>query len=542
MFSPYKLLRRWLLATGCLSLLFPVTAQAQDAMIPSRVGQITSMSGNVSFNGAGSDGQWIQATANYPVTSGDTLFTQAGATAAIMLNSSRLALDSNTELQITALDDTHFVARESQGELLLNLSDLQPGQSYTIDTPRGAVTMSAAGAYDIKAGDAARPTVVSVLVGSAHVGPLQIRAGQEGVLSGNGQALEPLQRDAFEDHAQAEIMPPPPPYAPPVVQQMSGVDELSAYGRWRRSPEYGAIWYPYVPVGWAPFREGHWAYIAPWGWTWVDMEPWGFAPFHYGRWIDQDGRWGWVPVPAYEPGPAYGPVEQPVYAPAVVGFFGLAAGTALTGSPLASQSIGWVPLAPGEPFYPAYHADRAYLRRINQGDVRHFDPAAHQRLVPGNFVNRLAATYISASAMARGASAEYSGHPVPPEMFGRVRPLDSFPPTLHPDIRHQPAAAPQPGPFATRHELPIVPHSVVQPMHPGVLAQPHEALPPRPPATNFHPPMPQVYRPHEAPPPRPPAQSFHAPMPAYHPQARQFRPPMPQPHAAPPAPPASGRP
>jgi hypothetical protein len=561
MFSPYKLLRRCLLATSCLSLLFPVTAQAQTAVIPSRVGQITSLSGNVSYNGAGSGGQWIQATANYPVTSGDTLFTQAGAEAAIVLNSSRLTLGANTELQITGLDDAHFTARESQGEVFLNLSDVQPGQSYTIDTPRGAVTMSAAGAYDITAGDAARPTTVSVLAGSAQVGPLQIPAGQEGVLSGTGQALEPLQRDAFEDHAQAEMMPPPPPYAPPVVQQISGVDELSAYGSWSRRPEYGAIWYPYVPAGWAPFREGHWAYIAPWGWTWVDMEPWGFAPFHYGRWIDQAGRWGWVPVAAYVPGPAYGPVEQPVYAPAVVGFFGLAAGAALTGSLLASQSIGWVPLAPGEPFYPAYHADRAYLRRINQGDVRHFDPAAHQRLVPGNFVNRWAATYIPASAMAHGASVAYSGRPVTPEMFGHVHPLGSFPPTLHPDIRHQPAAAPQPSAFATRHEAPpIVPHSAVQPMHPGARAQPrealppgtphgpvppahpgqetqpHEALPPRPPATNFHPPVPEVYRPHEAPPPRPPAENFHPPMPAYHSPAPQFRPPMPQPHAAPPRP------
>ena len=60
MFSPYKLLRRCLLATSCLSLLFPVTAQAQNAVIPSRVGQITSLSGNVSYNGAGSGGQWIQ--------------------------------------------------------------------------------------------------------------------------------------------------------------------------------------------------------------------------------------------------------------------------------------------------------------------------------------------------------------------------------------------------------------------------------------------------------------------------------------------------
>jgi hypothetical protein len=553
LFASHLLLRRCLLATSCLGLLFPATAQAQNAAIPSRVGQITSLSGSVSYNGAGSNNQWIAATPNYPVTSGDTLFTQAGAEAAVVLNSSRLTLGANTELQIATLDDTQFAARESQGELFLSLSDVQPGQSVTIDTPRGTVTMSQAGAYDIAAGDAATPTTVSVLEGAASIGTLQIAAGQEGVLSGTDQTtaqLEPLQRDAFEDHVLAEMMPPPPPYAPPVVQQMSGVDELSAYGSWSQSPDYGVVWYPYVSAGWVPFREGHWAYIAPWGWTWVDVEPWGFAPFHYGRWIDNGGRWGWVPAAAYMPGYAYGPDDQPVYAPAVVGFFGLAPGAALTASLLASQSVGWVPLAPGEPFYPVYHADPAYLRRINQGDVRHFDPATHQPPAPGDFVNRRAATYIPASAMARGSSVASSGRPVTPEMLGQAHQLGNFTQTLHLQITHQPAAAPHPSGFAMRHEAPpIATHAAIQPIHPGTLTQPREALPPRPPVANFHPPLPQVYQPHEAP-PRPPVETFHPPMPdyrppapqfhpampAYHPSAPQFRPPTPQPHAAPPRP------
>ena len=451
MFASPLLLRRCLLATSCFGLLFPAIAQAQNAAIPSRVGQITSLSGSVSFNGAGSNGQWVQATPNYPVTTGDTLFTQAGAEAAIVLNASRLTLGANTELQITALDDTQFAAQESQGELFLSLSALQPGQNFTIDTPGGAVTISEAGAYDIVAGDSATPTIVSVLAGAASIGTLQIPAGQEGVLSGTDQAtaqLEPLQRDAFEDHVQAEMMPPPPPYAPPVVQQMSGVGELSTYGSWSQSPEYGAIWYPDVPAGWAPFREGHWAYVDPWGWTWVDVEPWGFAPFHYGRWIDQDGRWGWVPTAAdTSPGYSYEPAYQPVYAPAVVGFFGLAAGAALTASLLDSQSIGWVPLAPGEPFYPAYHADLAYLRRINQGDVRHFDPAMHPPPVSGDFVNRGAATYIPVHAMAHGD-------------FGRLL----WPARDARHVRPCPCARQLARDAASRHPLPAGPGATSKPL------------------------------------------------------------------------------
>ena len=178
MFASHLPLRRCLLATSFLSLVFPATVQAQNAAIPSRVGQITALSGSVSYNGAGSNGQWIAATPNYPVTSGDTLFTQAGAAAAVVLNSSRLTLGANTELQITALDDSHFAAQESQGELFLSLSDLQSGQNFTINTPRGAVTISEAGTYDIVAGDSATPTIVSVLAGAASIGTLQIPAGR----------------------------------------------------------------------------------------------------------------------------------------------------------------------------------------------------------------------------------------------------------------------------------------------------------------------------------------------------------------------------
>ncbi|HEY1856103.1 DUF6600 domain-containing protein [Acidocella sp.] len=578
MFASRPLLRRCLLATSCLGLLLPVTAQAQNAAIPTRVGQIASLSGSVSYNGAGSGGQWVAATPNYPVTNGDSLFTQAGAEAAIILNASRLTLGANTEVQITALDDTHFSATESQGEVFLSLSDLQAGQIFTLETPRGTVTISQAGAYDITAGDAQTPTTVAVLEGAASVGQLQIPAGQEGVLSGTDQTtaqLAPLQRDAFEDHVMAEMMPPPPPYAAAPVQQMTGVDELSTYGSWSQSPDYGAIWYPYVTPGWAPFREGHWAYIAPWGWTWVDGEPWGFAPFHYGRWIDSDGRWGWVPGAAYSPGYAYGPDDQPVYTPAVVGFFGLAAGAALTASLLASQSVGWVPLAPGEPFYPAYHADPAYLRRINRGDVRNFDPAAHREVAPGDFANRRAATYIPADAMARGSSVAYFGRPMTPALFGHAHALGGFNQALHPQITHQPAAAPHPSAFATQHSTPpMITHGAAPAIHPTMarpapnggefhpgpetrpqnfgshppaapVVEPH-AAPPRPSAETFHQPMPHVYQPHEAPPRpqvqtyhppmqtyRPPAQAYHPPMPAYRPPAPQFHQPAPQPHAAP---------
>jgi hypothetical protein len=550
-FSPSYSLRRLLAFTTAIALALPAYAQdASNATPPTRVGQVADVSGSVSYNGAGSNGQWVAATPNYPVTAGDSLFTQDGAQASLVLDSSRLTFGPNTELQVTALDDNNFTATESQGEVFLNLANLQQGQNFTLHTPRGAVNISESGEYDIAAGDADTPTTVSVLAGAATIGQLQIPAGQEGFLSGTDQTtaqLGPLQRDDFTAHVLAEMAPPPPPYAPPVVQQMTGVNELSNYGTWDQSPQYGAVWYPTVAPGWAPYREGHWAYVAPWGWTWVDVEPWGFAPFHYGRWISNGGRWCWVPAGAYAGG-GYGPAYQPVYAPAVVGFFGLAAGVAITAAILSSGSVGWVPLAPGEAYYPYYHSAPDYLRRINRVDVRNYTQInIHNSTVINNYANRRAATYIPASAMARGEPVSHFGHPVPDKIFAQARPVQgNFNQTLRPDISHRFAPAPHPTDFAQRHNVPpqIISHMPVQPGIRPQGAEIHQNFPTHNNAEHsaqtFHPENPQAQHPENMPVfhPQTPAQQFHPQMPQQqfhhenapiHPQVpEQARPQMPQ--------------
>jgi hypothetical protein len=574
-FSPVRSLRQLLAITTAIGIALPACAQqafAQDtstAAPPARVGQVANVSGSVSYNGAGSNGQWVAATPNYPVTTGDSLFTQNGAEASLVLDSSRLTLGPNTELQVTALDNENFTATESQGEVFVNLTDLQPGQNFILNTPRGAVNISQSGEYDIAAGDANTPTTVSVLAGSASIGQLQVPAGQAGYLSGTDQTtaqLGPLQHDAFMDHVLAELAPPPPPYAPPVVAQMTGVSELSSYGSWDQSPQYGAVWYPSVDSGWAPYREGHWAFVAPWGWTWVDVEPWGFAPFHYGRWIQDSGRWGWVPAGAYVGG-GYGPDYQPVYAPAVVGFFGLGVGVAITAAILSSGSIGWVPLAPGEAYYPSYHADPDYMRRINRVDVRNFTQInVHNTTVINNYANRRAATYIPGAAMARGESVAHYGHAVPEGMFAQARPVQgNFNEALRPNFAPRAAAAPHLTDFAQRREVPqaVISHTPMQPgarpqgaeihqnfpgSNGGMIRPGETARPQVQPGQEMRPGAQPGYRPEVQPNNRPeaqpsnrpaaPAQQFHpqAVQQPFHPQepAQQFHAPMPQvytPHA-----------
>jgi hypothetical protein len=549
MIKPNRTLRALLSVTTIIG--FTAPAYAQNVITPTppaRVGDVAAVSGSVSFYGAGSNAAWVAATPNYPVTAGDALFTQDGAEAAIAIGASRLTMGPNTELQVTALDDNDFTATESQGEVFLNLTDLEPGQTFSINTPRGAVTLQSNGAYDINAGDATTPTTVAVISGSATLGSLQIIAGQEGNVTSQGGELVPLAHDAFMDHVLAELAPPPPPYAPPVVEQMTGAAVLSSYGTWSQSPDYGAVWYPEVDAGWAPYREGHWAFIAPWGWTWVDVEPWGFAPFHYGRWIHDGGRWGWVPAADYAAGASY----QPVYAPAVVGFFGLAAGVAITAALLAHGSVGWVPLAPGEAYYPTYHASPAYIRQINIINTRHFDPDG-PRPDFAHYADRGAATYIPADAMARGAAVSHYGHPVPAEMFSQARPVEgaAFNQAVRPNMTPRPAAAPHPSAFAD-HPAALAPSrpgeepGITRPPAPGLhvqgaMVRPPEVTAPRPvptarpepiaphmPAPVDNEALPRVYEPHlpvEAAHPQEPAR-LEAPPAPFHPEM-QARPEMP---------------
>ncbi len=521
--------RRLLVVTTAMGMVLPVwTAAAQDAPTgsapPERVGQIASIDGTVSFNGAGTGG-WAAATANYPVSAGDSLYTQAGSQAVLAVDETAITLVENTELQVTDLTGSSFSATESQGEVFLDVNELQPGESYTVQTPRGTVTISQDGKYDIAAGDETNPTIVTVFTGAAAVtdpgASVQVAEGQAAVLTGTDQTTAQLgeaQPDSFAQHELSLTQAPPPAYAPLAVREMTGSYELSQYGTWDQDPDYGAVWYPQVDADWAPYRDGYWADVPPWGYTWVDDEPWGFAPFHYGRWIERGGRWGWI---AADPG-NYG--YQPIYAPAVVSFFGLGLAAGITAEALAGHSIGWVPLGPGEVFRPYYRADAQYDRRINAFNVRHLDGVDFRNggaLAPDHFVNWRAAMYAPVAALARGERIDRVGRPAGAQELAGARPIDGADfrgvPAV-PAAREHPAPAPRPTAFGERHVLPpaVVSHEPpqIRPGGAGPESRPGSAgggnrpafgvnpgyrPPPLPPGGAYpsasRPPEPQVYRP-----------------------------------------------
>lgn len=83
-------------------------------------------------------------------------------------------------------------------------------------------------------------------------------------------------------------------------------DQLSPYGDWIYSPDYGYVWRPYFdnPASFRPYSSnGNWVYT-DYGWTWASGYDWGWATFHYGRW-DFDNYLGWLWIPGTEWAPAW---------------------------------------------------------------------------------------------------------------------------------------------------------------------------------------------------------------------------------------------
>lgn len=360
----------------------------QNADPPSRVGRLSFMDGTVSFHAADQD-QWSPATLNFPVTTGDSFWTQPNARAEIEIGAAEVRLDQSSEVDVVRLDDSGTQIQVAQGNVNIAFAT-QPEVGFQVLTPRGKVIFTQPGRYHIDAGqmNGDQPSdqvLVTVLQGEARFdadnGSHAIAVGQ--TLTASGQPVnftvgQALQVTAFDQWAQSRDPKPvaaagapavgssitwngPARAASPSLQYVSpdttGYQDLDTYGSWSTTADYGAVWYPSsVSADWAPYRYGHWAYVAPWGWTWIDDAPWGFAPFHYGRWAFVDGRWGWSPGEF---------ARRPVYAPALVAFIGdddFSIGVSIG---FGERHVGWVPLAPHEAFRPYYNASPTYVRNVN---------------------------------------------------------------------------------------------------------------------------------------------------------------------------------
>ncbi len=339
---------------------------------PSRVARISFVKGSVSYLRAGLN-QWTEASLNFPVTTGDRLYTDRDSRAELQVGSATVRLSDSTDLTMTNLNDQSMQLGLEQGTIRVSVYRLRSGETVEIDTPNGALTAVQPGSYRVDTALNGGSTLVTVNKGSLEVtgaGISQtVQAGQAVKLTGQNPInvesvpmLEPDDLDRWCEQRDKHLSSSRSgKYVSPDIP---GYDDLDDYGSWQDNPDYGPVWFPAgVAVGWVPYRFGHWAWVFPWGWTWVEDEPWGFCPFHFGRWVHIGVAWGWVP------GPILVAPMCPVYAPAFVAFLGgpgFSIGFEVGGVGLAA----WFPLGPGEPFFPWYHWGGDYLRVVNITNVR----------------------------------------------------------------------------------------------------------------------------------------------------------------------------
>ena len=384
-------------------------AAAQDADPPSRVARIAYITGSVSFEPASVD-QWADASLNYPMTTGDNLYTDNGARAVLRIGQNSIRLNSGTNFQFVNLSDNVVQTSINAGSLSLRVRHLFDGESWEVDTPNGAVTLLRTGEYRVDTDTSRNATMVTVRAGDIEVTAnnqsFPVHSGQTAYFDNSGNppdvqaANQPDDFDSFVSSRDRLEDVPPPRYVSP---DMVGYEDLNANGDWRNTPDYGPVWTPRVAAGWTPYHEGHWAWVEPWGWTWVDDEPWGFAPFHYGRWAYVNNSWGWCP----------GAVSARVYyAPALVAFVGgggFSVGVSVGGG--GGGLVGWFPLGPREAYYPSYHVSPGYIRQVNVTNTRITNiNVTNINVTNINYVNRSAMvampqnSFASAQPVQRAAS------------------------------------------------------------------------------------------------------------------------------------------
>jgi hypothetical protein len=502
----------------------PLSAQNGDP--PGRVARLSYVSGSVSFEPSG-ENAWSVASLNYPVTSGDRLWTDSGARAELETGNLAIRMAEQTDLTATTLTDQLVQLGLAQGTVRIRAYELHPGNEVEVDTSAGAVTIQVPGDYRIETYPDQGRTLIIVNQGEAQV-------------TGNGlnqvvQSGEALQLDGTNPVQANPVSLPPPddfdrwcserdqrylharsrefvnPYVP-------GFYDLDGYGSWETVADYGPIWYPVgLPVGWCPYRFGRWIWVEPWGWTWLDEAAWGFAPFHYGRWFLVGGRWGWIPGPI---------AVLPVYAPAFVAFLG---GAGFSVSIGVGGVVGWFPLGPGEPFFPWYHHSDLYLRQVNITNVRNINITNITNITNINNVHyryqTTAATAVPANAFRNAEPVHRNLVPIKPEQLARAqvvphpsvnptaRAVSAGNPPAHPPVPPQRPATVQHAPVGqpsrrvtTAHNAPpnertlppaprtnsaTVPHATIPPSHPPATASAvHPALPTpsRPPLVSKYPP------------------------------------------------------
>jgi hypothetical protein len=326
----------------------PGTAGASPDETAATPPRLSYTNGDVSFWRPGGE-DWAPAQVNTPLAPGDQLYTGNRGNLEVQIDSRGFVRAwGDSQLGLENHEPDFLQVKIAAGHVSLDLRALDAGRTVELDTPAAAFTIDRPGYYRVDVAPD-RTSFITRRGGTATMTPaggqaVSIAASEQVVVTGGATPVQTFvapemdvwdrwnyaRTDALIDTVSARYVP----------AGVSGVDDLDQHGAWRVVPEYGSVWVPEgVAADWAPYTTGRWIWDVRYGWSWVDTAPWGWAPYHYGRWVHLGHVWAWAPGPI---------VVRPVYAPALVAFFGAPGVRVAIGAPFVS----WVALGWGEPCVP----------------------------------------------------------------------------------------------------------------------------------------------------------------------------------------------
>jgi len=298
--------------------------------------RISYLDGDVQVRTADTS-EWVPASINMPLMSGDALWVPEGGRAGIHLrDGTSVRLNENSSLEILTIGGDSFQFYLSMGRAYVNFRGLK-GKLLQMDTPVSSTRAYDRARFRIDVSGSGF-TDVSVFKGAVYT---EGRNGKTRVAAGK---ILSLGEDTY-----AELAPLGPAddwerwnsdmdrklerryssrYLPGELDAYSY--DFDEYGKWVSTRDYGYVWTPtVVSVGWAPYRHGRWTWRGG-DYVWISYDPWGWAPYHYGRWaFGVSIGWYWVP-----------PVRGSVYwSPGFVAWVN------------TPTYVSWIPLAPGEIYY-----------------------------------------------------------------------------------------------------------------------------------------------------------------------------------------------
>ena len=278
-------------SSAMLSLLLAMVTLAYsfevDDTIPEvtdRVARISFVSGSVQIKRADVD-DWEKADLNLPVIEGDQIVTDVDGRIEIQFNSTtHLRLDGNSTLQIKQLTDGGIAISLSRGLGSIRLRKFDSEKEFfEIDAPGTTVALQKEGTYKFDAGQIGSLVRIGIRDGgearvySANAG-FTLRSGRAARLFITGEfAGESDTRDISEftdafdtwtsdrdDVIEKNLSRAH--YGRYYDQDIYAADELTDYGDWEFTNDYGYVWQPNSNAtrgyaDWSPYRYGSWRWV-----------------------------------------------------------------------------------------------------------------------------------------------------------------------------------------------------------------------------------------------------------------------------------------